>query len=66
MLGVDVLGSIHLVAAVIKYLSLTLLFPAAFAIGYSIFIVSIIVETTYTALRPAAADSSETSENGHG
>lgn len=28
----------------------------AFAAGYSIFIVSIIVETTYTALRPAAAD----------
>ena len=36
----------------------------AFAIGYSIFIVSILVETTYTALRPAAADSA--SENDHG
>ena len=36
----------------------------AFAIGYSIFIVSIIVETTYTALRPSAAD--DASENGHG
>ena len=28
----------------------------AFAVGYSIFIASIIIETTYTALRPAAAD----------
>ena len=36
----------------------------AFAIGYSIFIVSIIVDAIYTALRPAAADSA--SENGHG
>lgn len=36
----------------------------AFAVGYSIFIVSIIVETTYTALRPAAAD--HASENDHG
>ena len=36
----------------------------AFAIGYSIFIVSIIVEATYSALRPSAADGA--SENGHG
>lgn len=36
----------------------------AFAIGYSIFIASIIIETTYTALRPAAADPA--SENDHG
>ena len=36
----------------------------AFTIGYSIFIVSIIVESTYTALRPSAADSA--SENDHG
>src|SRR5262249_9290878 len=28
----------------------------AFTVGYSIFIVSIVIETTYTALRPAAAD----------
>jgi trk system potassium uptake protein TrkH len=34
-LGVDLLGSLNLVAAVIKYLSLTMLFPIAFAIGYS-------------------------------
>jgi hypothetical protein len=36
----------------------------AFAVGYSIFIASIIIETTYTALRPAAADPA--SENDHG
>lgn len=36
----------------------------AFAVGYSIFIASIIIETTYTALRPSAADGA--SENGHG
>lgn len=36
----------------------------AFAAGYSIFILSIIIETTYTALRPAAADPA--SENDHG
>jgi trk system potassium uptake protein len=34
-LGVDVLGSISLVGALIKYLSLATLFPIAFAIGYS-------------------------------
>jgi hypothetical protein len=28
----------------------------AFAMGYSIFILSIVIETSYTALRPAAAD----------
>jgi ATP synthase I subunit len=28
----------------------------AFIVGYSIFIVSIVVDTTYTALRPSAAD----------
>ncbi|HEV2712573.1 MAG TPA: TrkH family potassium uptake protein [Gaiellaceae bacterium] len=35
VLGVDVLGSLNLVAALIKYLSLAMLFPIAFAIGYS-------------------------------
>jgi trk/ktr system potassium uptake protein len=34
-LGVDVLGSLSLVGSVIKYLSLAMLVPAAFAIGYS-------------------------------
>lgn len=38
--------------------------PIALAAGYSIFILSIIIDTTYTALRPAAADSA--SENDHG
>lgn len=32
----------------------------AFTIGYSIFILSIIVEATYSAMRPAAAQDSET------
>ncbi|HZB34684.1 MAG TPA: TrkH family potassium uptake protein [Gaiellaceae bacterium] len=35
VLGVDVLGSLNLVGALIKYLSLSTLFPIAFAIGYS-------------------------------
>jgi trk system potassium uptake protein len=34
-LGVDVLGSFNLIGALIKYLSLSMLFPIAFAIGYS-------------------------------
>jgi trk system potassium uptake protein len=34
-LGVDVLGSLNLVAALIKYLSLALLFPIPFALAYS-------------------------------
>ena len=34
-LGVDVLGSLNLVAALLKYLSLTMVFPFAFALGYS-------------------------------
>jgi hypothetical protein len=55
------LGLMGAVAAAVLLLPLNVV---AFAIGYSIFIVSIIVETTYTALRPSAADSA--SENGHG
>jgi trk system potassium uptake protein TrkH len=35
VLGVDVLGSLNLVGALIKYLSLSMLLPIAFAIGYS-------------------------------
>jgi trk system potassium uptake protein TrkH len=35
VLGVDVLGSLNLVGALIKYLSLSTLLPIAFAIGYS-------------------------------
>jgi trk system potassium uptake protein len=34
-LGVDVLGSLNLVGALLKYLSLATLFPLAFALGYS-------------------------------
>jgi hypothetical protein len=55
------IGLMGAVAAAVLLLPIDV---AAFAIGYSIFIVSIIVETTYTALRPSAADSA--SENGHG
>lgn len=54
-------GLMGAVAAAVLLLPIDVI---AFAIGYSIFIVSIIVETTYTALRPAAADSA--SENDHG
>jgi trk system potassium uptake protein len=35
VLGVDVLGSLNLVGALIKYLSLATLFPIGFAVGYS-------------------------------
>jgi hypothetical protein len=55
------LGLMGAVAAAVLLLPIDVV---AFAIGYSIFIVSIIVETTYTALRPSAADSA--SENDHG
>jgi hypothetical protein len=54
-------GLMGAVAAAVLLLPIDVI---AFAIGYSIFIVSIIVETTYTALRPSASDSA--SENGHG
>lgn len=55
------IGLMGAVAAAVLLLPLDVV---AFAIGYSIFIVSIIVETTYTALRPSAADPA--SETDHG
>lgn len=55
------MGLMGAVAAAVLFLPLDVV---AFAIGYSIFIVSIIVEATYSALRPSAADGA--SENGHG
>ncbi len=55
------LGLMGAVAAALVLLPLDVI---AFAIGYSIFIVSIIIDTTYTALRPAEGDGA--SENGHG
>jgi hypothetical protein len=55
------IGLMGAVAAAVLLLPIDVI---AFAAGYSIFIVSIIVETTYTALRPAAAD--HASENDHG
>lgn len=53
------IGLMGAVAAAVLLLPIDVI---AFAVGYSIFIVSIIVETTYSALRPSA----ETNENGHG
>lgn len=55
------LGLMGAVAAAVLLLPLDVV---AFAVGYSIFIVSIIVDAIYTAFRPSAADSA--SENGHG
>jgi ATP synthase I chain len=55
------LGLMGAVAAAVLLLPINVV---AFAIGYSIFIASIIIESTYTALRPSAANSA--SENGHG
>lgn len=55
------LGLMGAVAAALLLLPLDVI---AFAIGYSIFIVSIIIDTTYTALRPEEGDGA--SENGHG
>jgi hypothetical protein len=49
-------GLMGAVALVILFLPVNVV---AFVIGYSIFIVSIVVETTYSALRPSRAD------NGH-
>jgi hypothetical protein len=54
-------GMMGAVAAAVLLLPLDAI---AFAIGYSIFILSILIETTYTALRPSAADPA--SENNHG
>ena len=46
-------GLMGAVAVAILFLPIDVI---AFAAGYSIFILSIVVETAYTALRPAAAD----------
>jgi hypothetical protein len=54
-------GLMGAVAAAVLFLPIDVI---AFAVGYSIFIVSIIVETTYTALRPAAADPASENEDG--
>ena len=55
-------GMMAAVALAVLFLPINVI---AFAVGYSIFIVSIIVETTYTALRPAAADhASENNDHG--
>jgi hypothetical protein len=46
-------GLMGAVAVAVLFLPIDII---AFAAGYSIFILSIVIETTYTALRPAAAD----------
>lgn len=40
--------------------------PIAFTIGYSLFIVSIVIDTTYSALRPQAAPTSTEHDEHHG
>ena len=47
------LGLMGAVAVSVLFLPIDII---AFAAGYSIFILSIVIETAYTALRPAAAD----------
>ncbi len=55
---------VGLMAAVAAAVLLLPIDVIAFAVGYSIFIVSIIIETTYSALRPAAADPASENEDG--
>ena len=55
---------IFLMGAVAVCVLLLPLDVIAFTIGYSIFIVSIVIDATYSALRPQAQDSD--SENSHG
>jgi hypothetical protein len=40
--------------------------PIAFTIGYSLFIVSIVIDTTYSALRPTAEPTSTEHDEHHG
>jgi hypothetical protein len=51
-------GLMGLVSVVVLFLPVDII---AFAIGYSIFIASIVIESIYSAMRPASAD-----ENSHG
>jgi hypothetical protein len=54
-------GLMGAVAVAVLFLPIDVI---AFAVGYSIFIASIIIETTYTALRPVAADPASENEDG--
>lgn len=54
-----------LMAAVAAAIFLLPIDPIAFTIGYSLFIVSIVIDTTYAALRPSAEPSTEHDEH-HG
>ncbi len=59
-------GMMGAVAAAVLLLPIDVI---AFAIGYSIFIVSIVIETTYSALRPSADEPTESGQpngNSHG
>lgn len=53
-----------LLAAVALSLLFLPISPAAFALGYSVFVISIIVETTYSLLSPTAA--TPANEHDHG
>jgi hypothetical protein len=57
---------IFLMGAVAVSVLLLPLNVIAFAIGYSIFIASIVIEATYSALRPQPAPSSDSSEHSNG
>lgn len=50
---------IGLMGAVAVAILLLPIDPIAFVIGYSLFIVSIVIDTTYSALRPSAQQSDE-------
>ena len=54
-------GLMGAVAVAILFLPID---PIAFTIGYSIFIVSIVIETTYSALRTCGARLTETTTDG--
>lgn len=51
---------IGLMGAVAVAILLLPIDPVAFTIGYSLFIVSIVIDTTYSALRPQAASTTST------
>jgi hypothetical protein len=57
---------IGLMAAVVLSLKFLPIDPVAFTIGYSIFIISIVVDTFYSAFRPSPSTPSTTNEQNHG
>jgi hypothetical protein len=57
---------IGLMGAVAVAILLLPIDPIAFTVGYSLFIVSIVLDTTYSALRPTAAPTSTEHDEHHG